>query len=79
MLGGVDHVNIWALIDGLKQDEVLARQMTLAELAGAPYPETSHEVRKKHERITMLLDRYRNGRLGLLRLVQGLASNLNYH
>jgi signal transduction protein with GAF and PtsI domain len=73
-----EHVNIWELIRGLMKDEIIARQLTLAEQAGASLPSSSQSVNTKHQRMINLLQRYQEGRLGLLDLIREISRNLSY-
>ena len=71
-------MNIWELIEGLKKDEVMSRQLTLSQHTGASFPSSSQQVREKQKRMTNLLTRYQEGKLGLLQLIQGISRNLSY-
>lgn len=75
---GSDHVDIWQFIGALKQNELLSKQRTLAESAGIPYPTSSKDVIKKHERMNTLLSRYQEASITLLQLLQGLSRNCFY-
>ena len=62
----------------MKKDEIVARQMTLAEQTDADFPTSSQDTVQKYRRMTNLLDDCQNGALWLLQLVQGMARNLAY-
>lgn len=75
---GADHVDIWALIGALKQDEILGRQKTISEESGSQLPSLTRETADKYNRMRTLLERYSVGTIGLLQLIQGLSRSVTF-